>query len=184
MLLSMPAVWLSWSMLSFCLSILSYVWRTGASDDPADGVYPPLTTREALAIRTVLTVLFGVGVVFFVMILRTFASYGTREVGWRRSWLNNGRYGEAVRTRDRNRQQVLQEEERGRRGPRPTAQDQPTNSSQVTGLGLSGIPSNGNMASMSAVLLQETELGRDEKNGKEVYTVEVEKVRGRISPKL
>ena len=40
------------------------------------------------------------------------------------------------------------------------------------------------MASMSAVLLQETELGKDEKNSKEMYTVEVEKVRGKISPKL
>ncbi|KAI0092886.1 hypothetical protein BDY19DRAFT_926949 [Irpex rosettiformis] len=181
-LLSMPAVWLSWSMLSFCFAILSYVWRTGASDDPSDGTYPPLTPGEALAIRTVLTVLFGVGLVFFVMILRTFASYGTREVGWRRSWLNNGQYGEAQRAREHNQQR--QEEQRGRHGRRPTPHDQPTNRSEATGLGLSGIPTSGNLASMSAVLLQEAELGRDEKNSKEMYTVEVQKVKERISPKL
>ena len=172
-------------MLSFCLAILSYVWRTGASDDPSDGVYPPLTPGEALAIRTVLTVVFGVGLVFFVMILRTFASYGTREVGWRRSWLTHGQYGEAQRARERNQQRQAHEEQRGRRGARSVhTQDQPTNSSEVAGLGLSGIPTNANMASMSAVLLQETELGKDEKNSKEMYTVEVEKVRGKISPKL
>ena len=111
----MPAVWLSWSMLSFCLAILSYVWRTGASDDPSDGVYPPLTPGEALAIRTVLTVVFGVGLVFFVMILRTFASYGTREVGWRRSWLTHGQYGEAQRARERNQQRQAHEEQRGQK---------------------------------------------------------------------
>ncbi|KAI0683596.1 hypothetical protein BC835DRAFT_1295676, partial [Cytidiella melzeri] len=177
-LLSMPAVWLSWSMLSFCLAILSFVWRTGSSDDSSDGARPPLSPGDALAIRIVLTVLFGVGIVYFVLILRTFGAYGSKEAGWRRSWLTNGQFGRAERMRERNRQQQAQDEDRGRRVVRGSAQDLQAES-PTAGLGLSGISSNGNMASMSAVLLQETELGKDEK--KELYSVEV---RGRVSPKL
>jgi hypothetical protein len=174
----MPSVWLAWSMLSFCLSILSYVWRTGSSGDPEDGIRTPLTPGEALAMRTVLSVLFGVGIVFFVMILRTFASYGTGESGWRRSWLTHGQFGRAQRARDRNRQSQMQEEERGRRGVRTKNQSPPIET-PVNGLGLSGIPTNGNLASTSAVLLEQPELGKNEKS-----STEVERGTNKVSPKL
>ena len=39
-MLAAPAVWLAWSMVTFLVSILSFVWRTGATDDPAEGSAP------------------------------------------------------------------------------------------------------------------------------------------------
>lgn len=170
-------------MLAFCLSILSYVWRTGSSDDPDDGARPALTPGEALVMRTVLTVLFGVGIVFFVVILRTFASYGTDESGWRRSWLNSAQFGRARRARERNHPRPAQDKERGRRVVRESAHDLPAEL-PVAGLGLAGVPTTGSLASMSAALLEQPVLGKDEKGSKEVYTVEVEKVKGKTSPKL
>ncbi|CAL1701919.1 unnamed protein product [Somion occarium] len=82
-LLATPAIWLAWSMISFCVSILSYVWRTGAEDDPEDGIRPPLNPTVALAIRVVVTVIFGLGLLYFALIMRTFSTYGEREAGRR-----------------------------------------------------------------------------------------------------
>ena len=110
-LLAMPAIWLAWAMVAFCVSIMSYIWRTGSSSDPSDGVRPPLSPGQALAVRTVLTVIFALGFIYFVMILRTFASYGERETGWRRNWLDTRNPGPGERAaRERRRQ----EEERER----------------------------------------------------------------------
>ena len=48
-LLATPAIWLAWSMISFCVSILSFVWRTGSQADQ-DG-FTPLTPEQALGVR-------------------------------------------------------------------------------------------------------------------------------------
>ena len=82
----MPAIWLAWSMTCFCVAILSYVWRTGSTLDPSDGTYPPLTPHQALIVRALLTAAFGLGLVYFILILRTFSTYGEDEADWRRSW--------------------------------------------------------------------------------------------------
>ena len=86
-LLAMPGIWLAWAMVAFCFAIMSYVWRTGSSDDPPDGVRPQPAPHQALGLRVVLTAVFALGLVYFILIVRTFGSYGERETGWRRSWL-------------------------------------------------------------------------------------------------
>ena len=80
-LLAMPAVWLAWSMILFVVAILSYVWRTGASNDPDPR--PPLSPRAAVGPRIAVTGVFAVGLVYLVLIVRTLKSYGgsrTRRV--------------------------------------------------------------------------------------------------------
>ena len=72
---------------------------------------PALRSRLALAVRVVLTAVFALGLVYFALIVRTFASYGEREMGWRRSWLATGHPGLGERARERRR---LEEEERER----------------------------------------------------------------------
>ena len=32
-LLSMPAVWVAWSMITFFIAIISFIWTTGSSTD-------------------------------------------------------------------------------------------------------------------------------------------------------
>ncbi|RDB20239.1 hypothetical protein Hypma_012623 [Hypsizygus marmoreus] len=78
-LLAMPAVWMSWSMLLFIASILSFVWRTGSELDPEER--PPLSAHAALGPRIAVTGVFGLGMVFFAMIVRTLRSYGMHNVG-------------------------------------------------------------------------------------------------------
>ncbi|KAL6300097.1 hypothetical protein BKA93DRAFT_829381 [Sparassis latifolia] len=48
-LLATPAIWLAWSMISFRISILAFVWRTGSI---ADENPPPPLTRRAM-VRTI-----------------------------------------------------------------------------------------------------------------------------------
>ncbi|KAF8999375.1 hypothetical protein BDQ17DRAFT_751602 [Cyathus striatus] len=74
-MLSMPAVWLAWSTLLFLLSTLSYIWRTGSL---SDHTREPLSSREALAPRVVITLVLRLGVVYLGMIVRVLR-YGSRE---------------------------------------------------------------------------------------------------------
>lgn len=69
----MPAVWLAWSMLLFVVAILSFVWRTGSVNDPEER--SGLSPAGALGPRIAITSLFGLGMVYFVMIVRTLQSY-------------------------------------------------------------------------------------------------------------
>jgi len=91
-LLAMPAVFLSWSMLLFIAAILSFVWRSGDVNDPDPR--PPLPTKGALGPRVAITGVFGLGMIYFVLIVKTLKSYGgprNRESLWRvRSASNNG----------------------------------------------------------------------------------------------
>lgn len=75
-LLATPAVWLAWSMIAFIVSILSYVWRTGDTNNP-NGVWPRLTPEQSLGPRVVITSVVGLGLVYFTMIVVTFARYGS-----------------------------------------------------------------------------------------------------------
>lgn len=90
-LLAMPAIWLAWSMLLFVTSILSFVWRTGASDDPEQRL--PLARKDALGPRIAITGVFVLGIVYLVFIVRTLRSYGgprKRASLWRVGSGNNG----------------------------------------------------------------------------------------------
>ncbi|KAI0075404.1 hypothetical protein K474DRAFT_1559655, partial [Panus rudis PR-1116 ss-1] len=131
-LLAMPAVWLSWSMIAFCVSILSYVWRTGAVNDPPDGIRPPLSPNAALSVRAVVTVIFVLGLLYFVLIMRTFAKYSEREAG--RKWKAGGylsRHGPPPMSPIREGSNLVENQERGRL----SRQD----GDAVSGLGLTGL---------------------------------------------
>ncbi|EGO01437.1 hypothetical protein SERLA73DRAFT_70623 [Serpula lacrymans var. lacrymans S7.3] len=73
-LLAMPAVWLAWSMILFVATILSFVWRTGSTADPAtpNSLPPPGATGPRVAI----TAVFVVGMIYFALIIKTLKRYG------------------------------------------------------------------------------------------------------------
>ena len=108
-MLAAPAVWLAWSMVTFLVSILSFVWRTGATDDPADSDAGARTLGplEALGPRLAITVVLVLGLVYFVLIVKTFQNYGgsvgrSRGRRWARGSVERGtrreeRGGEVVR---------------------------------------------------------------------------------------
>ncbi|KAL1679233.1 hypothetical protein EV122DRAFT_289766 [Schizophyllum commune] len=75
-LLAMPAVWLSWSMVMFITTILSFVWRTGAVNDPEERDALPI--HIALVPRVIITAVFGLGMVYFILIVNSLRSYGSR----------------------------------------------------------------------------------------------------------
>lgn len=188
----MPAIWLAWAMVAFCVAIMSYIWRTGSSADPSDGTRSPLSPSEALAVRIVLTTVFAVGLVFYVMILRTFASYGEREAGWRRSWLATGNRGPGERARERpRREEERGERERGRRRERghqeqqerERSPDSDRKQSPITGLGLLGVSGNSikGFASVTSVLAEDADA---EKSEKRPIAYQMGDLKGKISPKL
>ncbi|EKM58945.1 uncharacterized protein PHACADRAFT_25094 [Phanerochaete carnosa HHB-10118-sp] len=191
-LLAMPAIWLAWAMVAFCVAILSYIWRTGSSADPSDGTRQPLSPSQALAVRIVLTAVFTLGLVYFVMALRTFASYGEREAGWRRSWLatRHPRMGE--RARERRRPEEDRDRERGRRRERDRqgqghererSPDVDGKQSPITGLGLLGVSGSSvkGFASVSSVLAEDSD---GEKGEKRHSTYPMGDLKGKVSPKL
>jgi hypothetical protein len=191
-LLAMPAIWLAWAMAAFCLAIMSYVWRTGSSADPPDGARAPLSPDEALVLRIVLTVIFALGLVYFMLILRTFSSYGERETGWRRSWLATG-HSLAERVRERRRtdderergRQREREREHGRRdaterNDREHELDADEKAqSPVMGLGLLGVSGSSANGLTSSSSVQPKVL--DQEKGE---TREPASRRGKISPRL
>ncbi len=173
-------------MTAFCVAILSYVWRTGSSSDPSDGIRAPLSPEQAVIVRTILTVIFGIGLIYFILILRTFSSYGEREAGWRRSWLATGhptleeraRRDAAERARGRSRDRELNRDRTEREAAPDRGSDEKP--SPVMGLGLSGMSASpSGLASMSGVLREEANLDPGDGKRREEYTG-----RGRISPKL
>ncbi|TRM68722.1 hypothetical protein BD626DRAFT_394244 [Schizophyllum amplum] len=106
-LLAMPAVWLSWSMVMFITTILSFVWRTGAVDDPEER--DPLPVHIALAPRIIITAVFGLGMVYFALIVHSLKSYGGRA---------------AARRKAQRSPRVLQGEPAARRGGEGTMRNQ------------------------------------------------------------
>ncbi|PBK65565.1 hypothetical protein ARMSODRAFT_960936 [Armillaria solidipes] len=77
-MLAMPVVWLSWSMVYFIISILSFVWRTGSYVDPdsREGLSP----TGALGPRIAITGVFLIGMAYLVLIVKTLKSYGMHWV--------------------------------------------------------------------------------------------------------
>lgn len=63
-------------MIALIASILSYVWRAGAADDPENGAWPRLTPAQALGPRLAITAFVVLGLLNFLMIIRTFKKYG------------------------------------------------------------------------------------------------------------
>ena len=62
-------------MLAFIVAIMSFVWRTGASRE----THASLSPHTELGPRIIITCQFVLGLVYFVLVIRTFRNYG--EVG-------------------------------------------------------------------------------------------------------
>jgi hypothetical protein len=79
-------------MVLFLVAIMSFIWRSGAVDDPDPR--PPLSVKAALGPRIAVTGVFALGMIYFIMIVKTLRSYGgprIRESIWRvGSASNNG----------------------------------------------------------------------------------------------
>ncbi|PCH41740.1 hypothetical protein WOLCODRAFT_132098 [Wolfiporia cocos MD-104 SS10] len=164
-LLAAPAIWLAWSMIAFCVSILSYVWRTGSVAD--QNPPSPLTDTQAVGVRVALSVVFALGLLQFAMIVHTFRSYhGARRV--REDQVHRGRERER-------REQGAAEARRGDRDSR-------VGSSSVVGLGLTGIDENLATPALAGVVATAQEQAENEKM--EYLSAEKGRRMGRISPKL
>jgi len=87
-LLAMPVVWLTWSILLFLLCIMLFVWRAGT---PRVEPFPAPSNKDLLAVRLVLTFLLVLGVNYGILILATFSRYGeAMDEAWKRridGWL-------------------------------------------------------------------------------------------------
>ncbi|KAG2072876.1 hypothetical protein BDR04DRAFT_1096122 [Suillus decipiens] len=78
-LLAMPAVWLAWSMIFFITAIMSFVWRSGSTTDNLSPA--PLSPNAILGPRIAITCLFVVGLIDFMLIIKTLNNYGrTRDI--------------------------------------------------------------------------------------------------------
>ncbi|KIJ40727.1 hypothetical protein M422DRAFT_173447, partial [Sphaerobolus stellatus SS14] len=72
-LLAMPTVWLAWSLISYILCIMAFVWRTGTS---SDSISPHVTFADALVARVIVTSILAIGLLYFGLILITLRRYG------------------------------------------------------------------------------------------------------------
>ncbi|KIK00476.1 hypothetical protein K443DRAFT_610856 [Laccaria amethystina LaAM-08-1] len=72
-MLAMPATWLAWSMILYIFCIMSFVWRAGTSEDVNIHAISP---RDALGPRIAITVVFSLGLIYFLLIVSTFRRYG------------------------------------------------------------------------------------------------------------
>ncbi|KZV87320.1 hypothetical protein EXIGLDRAFT_652286 [Exidia glandulosa HHB12029] len=70
-LLATPAIWLAWSVIFFCVAMLAFLWTSGTDRPPT-----PLTGNEALVPRIIVTAIFCLGAIYFVLVVHTFQSYG------------------------------------------------------------------------------------------------------------
>jgi len=185
-MLAIPAIWLAWSMIAFCIAILSFVWRTGATTDPPDGNRPQLSPAAAVIIRVIVTFIFGLGVVHFIMIVRTFGTYGARERG-RGSRFLRGRAaaqrsdGDAQRAAEGHRRletvdELLQLTRVQTNDSEKARELRDTAGRPGLGLGLSGVTGvpSGSFAAMN----------NDGTTSEEAFTAEVTRGRGKVSPKL
>ncbi|TDL18534.1 hypothetical protein BD410DRAFT_793250 [Rickenella mellea] len=70
-MLAMPAVWLAWSIVAFCVAILAFIWTTGSA---ADNPTPP-SRHATLGPRIAMSVFFALGLVYLIFVLHTFHMY-------------------------------------------------------------------------------------------------------------
>lgn len=174
-------------MIAFCVTILAYTWRSGAQND---GTRAQLTPGQALGVRIAISIVFGVGLVYFAFIIKSFGRYaqnGTdRRAPTRRrnpasgDPAGTGQPGatesgadERARERGRERRNVLSDDrERDAKSP-------------VVGLGLTGLDGNGvgspGSGSLSGVVVTTREV--DLEKG-DFLAGEKGRGRGRISPRL
>jgi hypothetical protein len=74
----------------YIVCIMSFVWRTGTTDDANRG---PMTPEDALAFRIIVTAVLSLGLIYFTLIASTLRRYGEMmDQAWQRrivGWLND-----------------------------------------------------------------------------------------------
>ncbi|KAF9044122.1 hypothetical protein BJ165DRAFT_181601 [Panaeolus papilionaceus] len=81
-MLAMPATWLAWSMVSYIVCVMSFVWRTGTLSDTNR---EPFSDEAALVPRIVVTVVLSLGLIYFFLIALTLRRYGAlMDKAWQR----------------------------------------------------------------------------------------------------
>jgi len=169
-LLATPAIWLAWSMIAFCVSILSYVWRTGSVSDTNPP--SPLSKHQAIGVRAAITAVFVLGLLNFAMIIRTFRSYhgARRRLQDDLNRLERGREADTGRER---RDGLDETRER----------DSKVMSPSMVGLGLTGLSETGMgspaMASLAGIVREEADMEKGD-----FLSAEKGRGRARVSPKL
>ncbi|KNZ78097.1 hypothetical protein J132_02288 [Termitomyces sp. J132] len=79
-LLAMPAIWLSWSIVLYSACVLTFVWRTGTTSDSVLQITP----LAALGPRLAVTLTFILGLIYLCLIIREFRRYGVvMDKAWR-----------------------------------------------------------------------------------------------------
>jgi len=77
-------------MIMYIICIMSFVWRTGTTDDANRG---PMTPEDALAFRIIVSVVLSLGLIYFVLIASTLRKYGEMmDQAWHRriiGWVND-----------------------------------------------------------------------------------------------
>ncbi|KAH6916441.1 hypothetical protein BKA70DRAFT_1092833, partial [Coprinopsis sp. MPI-PUGE-AT-0042] len=86
-MLAMPAVWLSWSLILYICCIMAFVWRTSTHGVDRG----PLSDQGLLAVRVGVTVLLGLGMLYGALVLLTFRRYGdVMDLAWKqrvKTWI-------------------------------------------------------------------------------------------------
>jgi len=99
-LLAMPAIWLAWSLISFIVCMISFVWRAGT---PQDGIDRRLSRDQALIPRIFASCVFAIGFIYFILIVSTLRRYGSMmDLAWQariRSWMSNSHYSGSTHRR-------------------------------------------------------------------------------------
>ncbi|KAF8972551.1 hypothetical protein BDZ97DRAFT_1649932 [Flammula alnicola] len=72
-LLAMLATWLAWSLVLFIACLMSFIWRTGTTDDVNRA---PTTPGQALAPRIILSIVLTIGIVYFFLVVMSLTRYG------------------------------------------------------------------------------------------------------------
>ncbi|PPQ92315.1 hypothetical protein CVT25_008521 [Psilocybe cyanescens] len=102
-LLAMPAIWLTWSIILYIACTMSFVWRTSSQSDAE----PIITSKTALlTVRIVISSVLGLGLVYGVLIISTFSRYGSvMDKAWKKridGWVvgkhSQGSYGQYMST--------------------------------------------------------------------------------------
>ncbi|QRV93160.1 hypothetical protein RhiJN_21178 [Ceratobasidium sp. AG-Ba] len=68
--LSLPSVFLAWSVISFCVAVLAFSWTTGTVTPPS-----PISDKAAIGPRLAITFVFLLGLVYFYKVVRTLRKY-------------------------------------------------------------------------------------------------------------
>ncbi|KAG8729866.1 hypothetical protein FRC11_007862 [Ceratobasidium sp. 423] len=68
--LSLPSVFLAWSVISFCVAIMAFSWTSGSVTPPS-----PISDKAAIGPRLGITAVFLLGLVYFTWVVKTLRRY-------------------------------------------------------------------------------------------------------------